>query len=82
MTQRCEILNRTREAAKRKGLPTQQVLCEFLPVCDGGVCYKAMDIAAIVELHPSASSPSRTEMFMQRMEATITGRRPASTKAI
>ena len=81
MTQQCETLNRTREAAKRKSLPTQQVLCEFLPVCDGGVCYKAMGTAAIVEVHPSASSPSRIEMFTQRMEATITGRRPVSTRA-
>ena len=81
MQQTCELLNKARDTAGKKGLPASQVLCELLPVCEETVCWQVTDTVSAAQEYQSASLPSPVERFTQRMEVTVTGRRPLSSPA-
>lgn len=72
--EKCELLNRTKEEAAKRGLPKNEVICAFTPVCEGTVCWQFPD--AVVNAQKNlATLPTPIERFQKRMEVTITGRR-------
>ena len=70
--ERCELISSAQKLAKVKGLPPQQVSCEFMQCCDGTTCFKIFPNEVNLEANP-------TQRFFMRLEKTInkkTGRVP------
>ncbi len=72
MAVQCELLIKSRELAKKKGLPFKEVICGEDNVCDGSFCMLLPE--TIIPGEYDSQRPTRIEVFNARLERTIKGR--------